>query len=406
MKKIVHRIFLSSMLALLMSLLSACASHSSPSMRINIPDVSSQPAGYRSVTGFDVVADGEQLHAVLTVTQAEKRKVEIVYLHSDDLGRSWSEPQVIDQGSDRGMESVQGNDIQIAASGDKRVIIWQATGEIPGMGSFKTVFSIDAGKTWQHGSNPTGTDNDQSHHDMLIDRQGHLHLVWLDDRDENGYQGLRYARSSDFGQRWELGQTIDASSCSCCWNRMVLSPEGNINVLYRDMEYRDMALAQSTDTGEHWQHLSTVGEFKWKFDGCPHNGGGISQADSGKLHAVVWTGAEPRAGLYHLHSETAGKTWSDPVAVAPDTGAFHADIAALDRDRVLMVWDANGSEGTSVWLAGSEDDGAEWSAPKQISTPGRQASHPRVIAIDKAWLVLWTEKQPNGGKRWLTAVVE
>ena len=71
-----------------------------------------------------------------------------------------------------------------------------------------------------------------------------------------------------------------------------------------------------------------------------------------------------------------------------------------------MVWDANGSEGTSVWLSGSEDDGEQWSVPVQISTPGRQASHPRVIAVKKAWLVVWTEKQPNGGKRWLTAVVE
>ena len=405
MKKTVHRILLSMLILLMMSLLSACAS-SSPSLQISNPELSRQLAAYRSVTGFDVYRDGERLYAALTVTQADKHTVEIIYIDSDNQGRSWSEPKLIDQGVNNGMESVQGNDIQIAATGDKRVVIWQATGEIPGMGAFKTVFSADAGKTWQAGSNPTGTDNDQSHHDMLFDQQQRLHLVWLDDRDENGYQGLRYARSSDFGQRWELGQTIDNSSCSCCWNRIVLSPEGSLNVLYRDMEYRDMALAQSNDSGEHWQRLSTVGEFKWKFEGCPHNGGGITQTDSGKLHAVVWTGAEQRAGLYHLQSETDGKTWSEPLAVAPETGAFHADIAALDSERVLMVWDANGSEGTSVWLSGSEDDGEQWSVPVQISTPGRQASHPRVIAVKKAWLVVWTEKQPNGGKRWLTAVVE
>lgn len=404
MKKTVRRIFQITLTVLVMSLLSACATFSGSSFRVST--TSPQLTHYRSVTGFDVYVDAERVHAVLTVTQTDKRKVEIIYLYSDDQGRNWSAPQVIDQGSNNGMESVQGNDIQIAAAGDKLAIIWQATGEIPGMGSFKTVFSTDAGKTWHVGSNPTGTENDQSHHDMLIDQQGRLHLVWLDDRDENGYQGLRYSRSSDFGQHWELGQTIDASSCSCCWNRIILSPEGRLNVLYRDMEYRDMALAQSSDAGEHWQRLITVGEFNWKFEGCPHNGGGLSQADSGKLHAVVWTGAEQRAGLYHLQSETAGQTWSEPMAVAPDTGAFHADIAALDNERVLMVWDANGSEGTSVWLAGSKDDGNKWSEPVQVSTPGKQASHPRVIAINKSWLVLWTEKQPNGGKRWLTAVVE
>ena len=399
-----RRIFQTILSLIAICLLSACTSFSRPSL--NTLAINPQLTAYRSVTGFDVYANAGRVHAALTVTQTDKRKVEILYIYSDDQGRHWSIPQVIDQGANNGMESVQGNDIQIAAVGDHLVIIWQATGEIPGMGSFKTVFSNDAGKTWQAGTNPTGTDNDQSHHDMLFDQQDRLHLVWLDDRDENGYQGLRYSRSSDYGQHWELGQTIDASSCSCCWNRIILSPDGRLSVLYRDMEYRDMALAQSSDAGEHWQRLSTVGEFNWKFEGCPHNGGGLSQSDSGKLHAVIWTGAEQRAGLYHLQSETMGQTWNQPVAVAPESGAFHADIAALANDRVLMVWDANGSDGTSVWLAASEDDGQQWSEPVSVSSSGKQASHPRVIAVGDAWLVLWTEKQPNGGKHWLTAIVE
>lgn len=406
MKKTVRRILLPIFPVLMSSLLSACASFSKTSPVMDISELSGKLAPKASVTGFDVYADQEKIHAVLTVTQADKHKVEILYLYSNDQGRNWSDPQIIDQGPNHGLESVQGNDVQIAASGDQRVIIWQATGEIPGMGAFKTAFSKDGGKTWQMGANPTGTDNDQSHHDMLFDQQDRLHLVWLDDREENGYQGLRYSRSSDFGQHWELGQTIDASSCSCCWNRMVLSPAGSLNILYRDMEYRDMALAQSADAGEHWRRLSTVGEFNWKFEGCPHNGGGITEAASGRLHAAVWTGLETRAGLYHVYSDSAGKTWSEPVAVAPGSGAFHADIAAAGDNRLLMAWDALGPEGSSVWFAVSDDDGLHWNKAQRLSTLDSLASHPRVLGQAEAWTVFWTEKSAHAGKRWLRAVVE
>lgn len=360
----------------------------------------------RAVTGFDVYSDQSHLYAVLTVNRTAGRQLDMLYLSSDDQGLSWSVPQILDQGNNTGMESTQGNDAQMAAYESKRVIMWQATGEIPGMGAFRTLYSEDDGKTWHPGANPTGTDNDQSHHDLLFDHQQQLHLVWLDDRDENGYQGLRYARSPDLGQHWNSGQTIDGSSCSCCWNRLLLSRDGRLNVLYRDMEFRDMALAASLDNGNHWQRLSTVGEFNWKFEGCPHNGGGLAETASGRLQAVVWTGVEQRAGLYHVYSDTAGKTWSEPMPVAPGSGAFHADIAAAGDDRLLMVWDALGPEGSSVWMAVSTDEGLSWTRPQQLSAPERLASHPRVMSQKAGWTVFWTEKPANAGKRWITAVVE
>jgi hypothetical protein len=285
-------------------------------------------------------------------------------------------------------------------------VIWQTTGEIPGMGPLLTVFSRDGGLTWQKGVNPTGSDTDQSHPDLAADPEGRFHLVWLDDRDENGYQGLRSARSPDAGLHWDISQTIDASTCSCCWNRLLVSADNTINVLYRDMQPRDMALAQSGDAGTSWQRLSTVGDFNWQFDGCPHNGGGLTQIENGNLHSLVWTGAENRAGLYHLQSADDGKSWSQPQSFGPGTAGFHSDIAALDVNRVAAVWDASGPEGSSVYLAVSTNNGGEWSASRQISSPGVLAAFPRIIATANGWLAMWTEQKTKNSKQWLAAIIQ
>ena len=387
--------------------LSACnpSEHRLLQVTVNSPELALD-TGLKSVSGFDVYADQQRLHALFTMTERDPRQARLVYAHSDDAGHSWSAPQLIELDAGLSMESVQGNDAQLAAWGERLLVVWQRSGEIPGMGPLQAAVSQDGGRHWQLGRNPTASEIDQSHADLLADQQGRFHLVWLDDRDEKGYQGLRYARSDDGGEQWPLALTIDDSSCSCCWNRMYLNSHGALGVLYRDMEFRDMALAQSSDGGEHWQRLSTAGAFHWKFDGCPHNGGGLTQANGGRLHAVVWTGVENRAGLYHVFSETQGREWSEPQAIAPGTGAFHADIAALDERHVLMVWDAMGADGTTIWMADSADDGRSWSSPVMLSTLGRQASHPRVLATQSGWVVMWSEKQTDGSKRWLSAVVE
>ncbi len=185
--------------------------------------------------------------------------------------------------------------------GNNVVAIWQTKGELPNMGPLVSRYSHDGGKTWHPGTNPAAdNDGDQSHVDVIADAKGAFHAVWLADPEENGYQSLRYARSLDDGEHWQQSQKLDDSTCSCCSNTLAVSPAGELNVLYRDMKPRDMALMQSNDQGASWQYTSTVGEFNWQFEGCPHIGGGLAIGDDNTLYSSVWTGVEGKAGLYTL----------------------------------------------------------------------------------------------------------
>ncbi|MDD4913961.1 MAG: sialidase family protein [Methylococcales bacterium] len=371
-----------------------------------VSPVPTDAAGMQNVTGFDVYVDQQTVHAVFTAAGSDSKRPLIGYLHSEDGGLHWFPPQEIGKQFELPVESKSGNDIQIAASGRRLLVMWQTTGELPGMGPLVTIFSDDGGLSWQRGANPANSDTDQSHPDLAADQQGLFHAVWLDDRDENGYQGLHYARSGDTGKSWGGEQTLDDSTCSCCWNRISISPEGPINVLYRDMQPRDMALAQSTDAGQSWRRISTVGQFDWKFDGCPHNGGGLTQAEQGDLHSVVWTGAENRAGLYHLQSADNGVSWSAPQPIAPGTGAFHSDIAAADKNRLALIWDAMGPEGSAVLLADSGDNGRSWAPAQRISSPGASAGFPRIVAVGSGWLAMWTEQKSGSSRQWLSAIIK
>jgi len=365
--------------------------------------IDAQALSLQNLVSFDVYVDRETVHSAFVATPAGSKQPYIGYLHSEDGGLHWSAPIALSEQFKQPVESKIGNDIQIAAAGDKLLVVWQTTGELPGMGPLLTVYSSDAGKTWQQGAKPTGSDADQSHHELLADGEGRFHAVWLDDRDENGYQGVRYARSSDVGKSWELAQTIDDSSCSCCWNRLAVGADGKLNVLYRDMKPRDMALAQSADGGASWQRLSTVGEFNWIFDGCPHNGGGLSVAGDGALHSLVWTGAENQVGLYHMQSADSGKGWSPPQRLG-EAGAFHADIA-FGAGRLVAGWDALGAEGSKVFIAESSDSGGHWSTPKPLSSVASSATFPRVVATPVGLLAMWLE-QTVAGKHWSAAVLQ
>lgn len=391
--------------------LSACAqqplfaSHDAQpvSIRMAVP-VDFAALNLQQLLSYDVYPQGETLHALFAAKRRNSDQPYIGYLRSVDNGQSWSTPLEVALAAGVGLESTLGNDLQIAANTDSLLAMVQLTGEIHGMGPLLALYSEDEGQTWHVGSNPTASQTDQSHPELTADQQGRFHLVWLDDRDENGYQGVRYASSVDAGLHWEWAQTVDDSSCSCCWNRLKPDTSGQVSLLYRDMQPRDMALAQSVDGGKIWQRISTVGEFNWTFDGCPHNGGGL--AGSGQnLHALAWTGAENKSGLYYLQSTDSGKHWSAPQAMGAGSLAFHSDIAVAD-EHVLVIWDAMGADGSSVMLSESLDKGQHWQQPKLLSTPGSAASFPRIVATDSGFLAEWVEQKPDGFKQWMTAILE
>jgi len=384
----IKTIFSSSVLLLLAS----CATVTTP-QNLAMTFYPKTSIGLLDVNSFDIYQDGQTLHALISGLKSERDKSQTIrYLHSDDNGNHWSLPIDIYSNLPPTLAS-RGNDVQIAANGKNLIAVWQTQGEFPNSGALVSFYSHDAGKTWQAGKNPAVDDNgDQSHADLITDKSGNFHSVWLADPEENGYQSLRYARSVDNGENWKTPVKLDDSTCSCCWNTLAISPDNELHVLYRDMNPRDMVLLSSSDNGVTWQSKKTIGEFNWHFDGCPHVGGGIAFDENNAFYASVWTGEASKSGLYTVTSNT-----DTPVKIGKN--ATHSDIAVLDN-RVVIVWDEISVEGTGIFTAQSIDKSASWSAPRRLSAIGTNATHPRIVSNKNNALILWTEKQPKQTSQW------
>jgi hypothetical protein len=364
----------------------------SPKTTGNVDQVYSKSTlGLCELSTFDVYVDKDIIHILAGgKASADGKQTALRYTRSEDGGREWIEPVILNDKFPATINS-RGNDIQLAAKGETLLAAWQTKGELPGMGPMVSAYSQDKGKTWVQGSNPVANNSgDQSHLDVTADQQGRFHAIWLEDPEENGYQSLRYAQTDNNAKQWSTPNTLDDSTCSCCWNTIALSQDNELNILFRDMKPRDMALLQSQDAGKTWQRLSTVGEFNWQFDGCPHVGGGLIQSVSDKkLHSLVWTGVDQKAGLYYLASEDNGISWSTPKKMGEQ--AVHGDIATVDNT-VAAIWDEMEAEGTAIFYSTSNNNGLTWNAPIRITDGKAVATHPRLMATKHGLVAFWTEK--------------
>jgi hypothetical protein len=365
--------------------------------------------GLTEIQGMDVYANGSSLHAVLVGKQHNTHEMSVAYLQSRDYGSTWTKPVVVNRQQDGKVVSRRGNEAQVSAAGHRIVVAFNHAVDLPNAGQMSIAYSTNDGASWEQGENPAVGDltQNQSYLDLVADEAGNFHLVWLDDREENGNtQGLRYARSSDGGHHWHGDVTLDPAACTCCWTRLAVLPDRSIAALYRDDDPHDMRLVRVSADGRSWRNLGAVGAFDWRFNGCPHCGGGIASASGkrGPVHSVAWSGKENAAGLYYLRSTDLGEQWSPPRRIG-DGRSRESDVAVLSDGRVGVVFVGPSADGERLQFISSADQGKTWSHPKQISTPGAVADHPRIIATPSGFRVFWTEKQPAGGKVWAMYVI-
>jgi hypothetical protein len=343
------------------------------------------------VASMDVFADGKIIHQ-LTAVANPKSSIELHYRRSDDSGSVWSDPTIIITG----MPPHRPNrtaDVQIAAHGDQIIAAWSVAGiGFMGSGPIMTAISHDDGRSWSPGANPAD-DNSMGGHsfvDLAVDGSGRFHAGWLDNR--SGKQGLIYSSSDDGGRTWAANRLLDPTTCECCWNTL-FAHHHQVHVLYRASSPRDMRLFSSSDRGESFSPATTVGAFNWEIKGCPHVGGAVASNDQA-LHAVVWTGAETKVGVYYLRSQDQGITWSEPHSF-PIPRARQVTVAAFQQ-RVIVCTTADDGSGTAIWQQTSYDNGQTWLLPERISADGLDVAHPKAVTTTNGIRIFWTQRNKDG----------
>ena len=361
--------------------------------------VSTTPASFKVMTegvvSVDVKFVNDTVHLLLG--RIEQEHASLWYQSSTDQGQTWSQAVDINNGLNIKARFHRGNDARLAVQGNNIVAVWMSRkeGAPHNAGPMMSVRSSDLGKTWQLSTSPADWDGPHGFFAMDGDDE-RISLVWLDSRKKagTGAQGLRFTSSLDGGMSWLDNKTLDGQSCACCWNNARFNDNGDFYVVYRDKQPSDMAIGK-LNQAQQWQHLSSVGAFEWDFQGCPHMGAGFDIDAEQQFHSTVSTGLEDKEGVYYLSSNDQGLSWSEPVQLGDNT-AVHSDLAVNTRGDVLAAWDRVTESGFQIVYSRSNNDSELWTEASLISAQGTRSSHPRVIAMNDTFLVLWTESDKTG----------
>ena len=238
--------------------------------------------------------------------------------------------------------------------------------------------STDGGRTWK----APGVVNDQPAsareglHALAADKTGHVAIAWLDDRGGKGKR-LYAAFSNDAGASWGpnvmLYQSPSGSICECCHPSLAAMGDGRFAVMFRNSleGNRDLYVMQVRD-GDRIGGLERQGNFSWKLEACPMDGGGIAVregragsafrrekdiyiAEPGKPERRVGTGQDVafganNQGWYAIWSSPRGIEMMLPNAAEvthiSESGTFPSLVTTAGGG-MLAAWEENGSIATA-----------------------------------------------------------
>ena len=333
------------------------------------------------VSSYDLYQDASNIY--LLSAHPSEGTTQLRLKHSTDHGLSWKPEIIIDTGAYPPRNPHFGNDIQVAASKQNIIVIWQVSGSgFMGSGPMRYSYSHDAGITWHLGTSPadTASTDSESFVDIAADSSGVFHLTWLDTR--NKKRGLRYSSSNNAGLSWSQNTTIDELTCQCCWNTLICS--GNkVHILYRDESPRDMALATLSD--DRWQIKSRLGGFNWQFNGCPHVGGSLCVDSAQGIHLTAWNAKTENNGLYYIHPKGTKKCLGSASTCRNSAIAYHK------LGKLILCWDFVSKDKQVIMMMESLDQGLTWSDPSQISPSNVNAHHPKITLNSKGYEIFWVE---------------
>lgn len=358
--------------------------------------------------GAPATGKGAELGALAAVDAhgifwaAHKDGRHVVVSRSDDLGRSWSKPVRVTtdtEGTDTGGDARP--KVAIGNQGEVYVT-WTRPLRKPYTGEIRFSRSVDGGQSFSLPITVHADRQEITHRfdAISVNRNGQVFVAWIDKRDSakagaskaRDYRGaaVYFAVSDDRGASFRGDYRLAEHSCECC--RIALSPraDGSVLALWRHVfapNIRDHALAAMYPDGRAGGVQRATFD-DWRIDACPHHGPSLVQDAQDRLHAVWFTQATGRSGVFY------GRLGADGVdgqrRVGGDT-AEHADLALAGR-RVAVAWKEFDGERSQLRAMLSEDGGDSWREHGLASTGGA-SDQPRVLVWNDRFYVFWNTRE-------------
>lgn len=340
---------------------------------------------------------------------------------SFDAGRTWQVPDLKDQPT---FSRCAGGNVANGGDFEKASDPWVAFGA-DGTAYFAAVSwnqsnaevaqlvatSLDGGRNWER---PVAVvrsrDRDVSNASrpaLTTDpkREHTAYLVWARQRSApaSAVQGaVAFSRTTDSGKTWSKVRAIyqTPTGMQTSANQIVVLPNGDLLNVFNELRagagsehprHDRIALMRSSDGGSTWSKPMTLATSEVADVVDPRAGTKVRVGDSFTDVAVdprpgsntvyaVWGDARFTHGqtqqIALARSIDGGRSWKDPVAVAPKPGTqqFIPSVAVNDHGDVAVTWygfatDNSSAPGlmTRYWITWSTDEGRTWAAKKPVT---------------------------------------
>jgi len=237
---------------------------------------------------------------------------------------------------------------------------------------------------------------------LAVGKNGEIFVAWLDARDKEAAKAGRqeytgtavyYAWSDNGGKSFYPNKAAAPHSCECCRLGVEIDADNLPVVLWRhvyDGNIRDHALVKFKD----WRTpgpVQRVSAENWKIDACPHHGPALSITDVGVYHAVWFSGAADKQGLFYGHSKDGGLSYS-PAYRFGGQGAKHPNVLAR-REQVTVVWSEFDGNDNLLQLIKSTDGGLSWSQPEVVAKTAESADDAFLLGDGENVYLSWQTAQ-------------
>lgn len=251
--------------------------------------------------------------------------------------------------------------------------------------------SGDGGRSWRSPV-PLHDDHAEAEHGFVSAvgaGKSRVSFVWLNGASSHGHGGAHGATSlrqrfvsSDLKRSAE--RVLDDRVCDCC-NTGIASTRRGALVAYRDRsgsEMRDISLLRLDGPPA----AKGVGGESWKIAGCPVNG---PQLDAlGDRVVIAWySAAADRPRVRAAWSNDGGATFTAPVDLSVHGPEGRVEAVVVDEKRSLILWIEGGAlRARLVNERGSADD-----AIVTTFENVRASGFPRALMSGDSALVVWTD---------------
>ena len=342
-------------------------------------------------TGVDVSLAGGPAYDPRVVAAADGSFTAFWYRHngtnlrvqastSVDNGASWSIPVDISAPGENAfnVQASTGADGTLTAT-------WHRTEG--GIGVIQASTSSDQGATWTTPVSISSPGLDSFMAQIAIGLDGTRVITWYG-ADGNGNNLVQASSSLDQGATWSSPTSLSAAGQDAQAPVIAVAPDGTFTIAWSVFNGVEAVTqtSTSTDHGATWGSAVTISGT-----GGDAGGPALTAAADGTIIAT-WRRYDGSSYLVQATSSVdQGVTWGTPTTLsAPGENGNEQQVIAAPDGTITAVWYRLNGSYYVVQASTSIDQGSTWSAPLDLSTPGRTARAPQLTAAtDSALTVVW-----------------